>query len=438
MQKAFDWVDRDLLFYKLLTYNIDGNIYRCIKALYNHPVASVKVNEYMTDWFPTDSGVKQGDSLSPTLFALFINDLAKEINELGLGIEFDEGKLCILLFADDIVILGEDETQLQSLLKFVENWCHKWKLKINKDKTKIIHFRNKRVKKTEKHFFIDNEEVEILDRYKYLGIILNEHLDFNVTASTLAGAAGRALGGIITKFNSFRNIGFKTYSKLYHSGVLPIMDYCSGVWGYGKYECCDKIQYRAQRYYLGVHQKTPLLALDGDIGWLNCQNRRHIEMFKMWNRLVKMDDTKLTRKIFDYDHRICKNWSREVKSLLAQIGEEDVYTNKSECDIDRITKSLNDSYHNEWRNNIQNKPKLRTYILFKNNYDTEDYVKYCLPRLQRSLLAQIRCGILPLNIETGRFHGLKLEDRLCLLCNLNEIECEFHFVCVCPIYTDIV
>ncbi len=35
MQKAFDWVDRDLLFYKLLKYNINGNIYKCIKAMYN-------------------------------------------------------------------------------------------------------------------------------------------------------------------------------------------------------------------------------------------------------------------------------------------------------------------------------------------------------------------------------------------------------------------
>ncbi len=81
MQKAFDYVDRDMLFYKLLEYNIDGKIYKSIKALYNHPFSKVKVNRYTTSWFTTESGLRQGDSLSPTLFAIYINDLAKEINE---------------------------------------------------------------------------------------------------------------------------------------------------------------------------------------------------------------------------------------------------------------------------------------------------------------------------------------------------------------------
>ena len=60
MQKAFDWVDHDLLFYRLLKYNITGNIYYCIKALYSHPIAHVKVNNYVTDWFNISSGVRQG------------------------------------------------------------------------------------------------------------------------------------------------------------------------------------------------------------------------------------------------------------------------------------------------------------------------------------------------------------------------------------------
>ncbi len=41
------------------------------------------------------------------------------------------------------------------------------------------------------------------------------------------------------------------------------MDYGSGVWGYDNSEAGDKIQFRAIRYYLGIHPKTPLLALEG-------------------------------------------------------------------------------------------------------------------------------------------------------------------------------
>ncbi len=112
MQKAFDWVNRDMLFYKLLEYNIDGKIYNCTKALYNNSLSNVKLNNYLTDWFSTESGIRQGDSLSPTLFAICINNLAKELKELDMGIPFDKNKICFLLFADDIVILTENESQL--------------------------------------------------------------------------------------------------------------------------------------------------------------------------------------------------------------------------------------------------------------------------------------------------------------------------------------
>ncbi len=59
--EGFDWIDSDMLFYKLIEYTIDGNI--SIKTLYNYPLSSVKLHNYLTDWFSTESGVRQGDSL---------------------------------------------------------------------------------------------------------------------------------------------------------------------------------------------------------------------------------------------------------------------------------------------------------------------------------------------------------------------------------------
>ncbi len=51
-----------------------------------------------------------------------------------------------------------------------------------------------------------------------------------------------------------------------------------------------------------------------------------------------------------------------------------------------------------------------------------------MSRAQRSYLAQLRCGILSLHIETGRRQGTQLDRRICKVCNSNLVENEEHFI----------
>ena len=67
-------------------------------------------------------------------------------------------------------------------------------------------------------------------------LFLHEHLDFDKCAKTLSDAARRALGSIITQFKQFKNIGYKTFTKLHNSGVSSILDYGASVWGYGNHK----------------------------------------------------------------------------------------------------------------------------------------------------------------------------------------------------------
>ena len=52
---------------------------------------------------------------------------------------------------------------------------------------------------------------------------------------------------------SYKEVGYKTYSKLYHSCAVPVLDCCSGVWGLKSFDIIDLIQNRAIRYFMGVH-----------------------------------------------------------------------------------------------------------------------------------------------------------------------------------------
>ncbi len=59
-------------------------------------------------WFDISSGIRQGDSLSPTLFGLFINDIISEVKTLNLGVNINDIIISILTFADDIGIIAQN------------------------------------------------------------------------------------------------------------------------------------------------------------------------------------------------------------------------------------------------------------------------------------------------------------------------------------------
>ena len=84
----------------------------------------------------------------------------------------------------------------------------------------------------------------------------------------LANSSGRALGSVVSKFKICKTLGYSTYSQLYDACVSPILNYASGVWGFKESKTADSIENRAARCFLGVHKFAPILAVQGDMGWL--------------------------------------------------------------------------------------------------------------------------------------------------------------------------
>ena len=80
--------------------------------------------------------------------------------------------------------------------------------------------------------------------------------------------------------------------------------------------------------------------------------------------------------------------------------------------------------------------KLRTYRLFKSDYEAESYCTIVLPFSHRSAFAKFRCGVAPLKVETGRYEDIVENDRLCPFCK-DVIEDESHVILRCAMYQDI-
>ena len=344
-KNAFDYVDRDILFYKLRLLNgITGPMFDAIRLIYSHWAAMVRVNNEVTNPFSFSSSVKQGDNLSPTLFSMYMYDLAIGVKGMNCGLDIGGPNLSTLLYADDIVILALDEKKLQNMLDFIYEWCGNWKMLVNEEKTQIVHFRSKRYKRTDFKWKLGNAELKPEESYKYLGVYLHENINFDFTSDVLSSAGSKALGQLRYKLCFLKECQCETFTKLYLSCVVPILDNASSVWGFKFYGKPETIQHTAFRYFLGVHRFASNDIVEGDMGWLSWRARRKLSVLNYWNRLVNCDTERLLFNILQWDLRSSEKpdtWSYEVSHIFQELGDEAIFNAQLLCDLD---KSYNDMF----------------------------------------------------------------------------------------------
>ena len=432
-KKAFDLVNRDALLYKLRQNGVFGNFYQSIKALYEDGKSCVRVNTEVTDWFDVTTGVRQGDSLSPTLFSIYLNDLAEEIINSKSGIMIDAFCLSILLYADDIALIAPTSEKLQSMLNIVSNWCEKWGMQINVNKTQILHVRNHQRPRSEFQFHIGDSILDYTDSYKYLGYTIHEHLIETQNMEKLTKAASRSFGRVHSIFKNVGNLGIKTYETLFDSYVDPIMNYASGVWGYGDFASPQVLQNRIMRFYLGIHKFAPLASTKIEMDWIDSRQRRWLSMLRLFNRINSMDSSRIPRIVFDWDSRLGLNtWCSEIKQISNNLKLNWISNNEESYDLTQSYNSCLEYNRRSWSNESFLKPKLRTFVQIHDFDSKQILVNSSISRYQRSLLSQLKFGILPLKIETDRYQGIPPENRICKICDTNTPEDELHFLFSCP------
>ena len=94
-----------------------------------------------------------------------------------------------------------------------------------------------------------------------------------------------------------------------------------------------------------------------------------------------MKDDRLTKQIFLWDFTQPGNsWSNDICNIFKSINLESKFDSQTTVDISQIEQLLKSNSEDMWLTELINKPKLRTYILFKNTLTTEDYVSGYLSR----------------------------------------------------------
>ena len=103
--KTFDFVVRDIVWFKLIKFGVRGKMLYIIKSISSSVKSRVKHDNTLSEPFTCNIGVRQGECLSPFLFAMYLNDLEAELAIKGIsGINTGMINLCIFLYADDIIL----------------------------------------------------------------------------------------------------------------------------------------------------------------------------------------------------------------------------------------------------------------------------------------------------------------------------------------------
>ncbi len=315
------------MWYKLIQLGVSGKMLNIVKSIYNNVKTRVKHNNQVSEEFSCILGVRQGECLSPFLFAMYVNDLENEFCSKGFdGIDIGFMKIFILLYADDIVIFSESAAGLQSGLDILFTYCERWKLKVNTTKTKIMIFRKGGRIPANLHFHYNNLELEIVSTFSYLGIVFSPGGSFSKAQTTLSGQAQKAIFKLNKYLYKFTNLSPKHILDLFDKLVVPILNYGGEVWGFSQANQIERVHLKFCKRLLGVKLSTQNDFIYGELGRKTMQTNRLYTIVKYWFKILQVSDRKFINSIYkmmlsDIEERPNKqNWAALVRNLLSELG----------------------------------------------------------------------------------------------------------------------
>ena len=173
--KAFDRVNQNKLFIKLMNIGVPKWIIKVISQWYCNQILSVKWGSLISDVFPVTNGVRQGGILSPLLFNVYINDLSRSLSKLPIGCCSGENVVNHLMYADDIVLLSPSAKGMQRLLDNAYAYGCDYDILFNSKKSQLMIFDTMKLG-YDRHIILGEAPLTVTNSYKYLGHIITDNL----------------------------------------------------------------------------------------------------------------------------------------------------------------------------------------------------------------------------------------------------------------------
>ena len=450
-KQAFDKVWRYGLWTKLSETNINGKCLTIIMNMYENIKSRIRTAEGNSAFFPCQTGVRQGENLSPIMFSIYLNDLEQYLHtHLAPGITCEIGndanyavflKLFILLFADDTVLFGNSKEDLQKMLNIFEKYCDKWKLTVNISKTKVLIFSRGRNLNNQK-FYFKGTELEVVNEYKYLGIFLSRTGSYIKTKKHIADQANKALYSLLRKARTL-NLPIDLQIDMFNKVIKPILLYGCEVWGYGNLDVIERVQLKFFKQILNLKKSTPSFMVYGELGVFPLSIDIQSRMVSFWIKLGAIGKNEIASSLYklvrhlNEQRKINSKWLAHIKHLVNSNGFGNIWDMHDEINAKWFIKSfkqkLVDQYKQNWNSLVDISSSGINYRIFKDNFQINRYFSF-LSNRQCKILTAFRTRNHRLPVEVGRWSSIPLNERVCTFC-ATDIGDEYHYIMTCNFFS---
>ena len=445
---AFDKIKRTLLWSKLLKCGINGKIFNVIYNLYSNVQSCIEYNGFLSPNFDCNTGVRQGENLSPLLYAIYVNDLSdalwKDIRGLQYigklaqksGLEKSEllCKLFLLLYADDTVIIGETQQELQTTINILYEYCDMNNLSLNTSKTKVMVCSKGKIRNIPQ-FKYGTYDLQVVYEYVYLGVKLSYNGKFKEHMLYAAAKGTKAMFGLLQK-SRMLNLPTDINVHLFDSVISPVLLYGCEAWANNDPKIIEQIHLKFCKYILCVNKNSSNTMIYGELGRSPMQVTILTRTLTYWAQLVTaQNENKFNVIMFNLMYELflkkefTSPWIKLVKDTLENLGYNYIWQGQYVDNVElfkiKIKQRLTDQYKQQWEASLYESSKCSFYKTINNDLRMQQYL-LTLPFSQRKIMTRFRVSNHRLPVELLRYTGIDREQRVCHKCNENIIGDEIH------------
>jgi hypothetical protein len=234
-RKAYDSVWREGNYVRLHDLGVRGKLWRQLQEMNANSESKIRLPYGETDYFRVTRGVAQGAVESPFLYSCFINGLAEDLRDRGLGVQSAAGILApLLMYADDIVLLASSVDQLREMNKVASDYAFKNRYQFNGRKSAVMSFNANRVLTEQvcsEPWVLFGETVSVTTSYKYLGTEIGHNLqDWSVYLNRVLTTAKRTSEDLAWRCGQETGLLPRTAAALWRAIVRPVLEYAAELW----------------------------------------------------------------------------------------------------------------------------------------------------------------------------------------------------------------